>query len=369
MNKYILPVFAIILSSCTKIQVYRPSDKDATNETAALYAGMQQLAAKGTIFGHHDDTAYGVEWKFDNDSSDVKTVTGSYPALYGWDLAKIEHNAANDINNVSFGLQKKRVLEAYERGGINTFCWHMDNPSNDSTAWDTTKNTVKNILPGGAFHGIYVEYLDRAARYLEGLKGKDSKAIPILFRPFHEFTGNWFWWGKNRCTPEQFKSLWTFTIDYLRDKKQLHNLLIVYSAADFDSEKDFLERYPGDDYADVLGFDSYCTTDINGFKANLDKHLAITEKIAAAHHKLACIAETGYQNIPMKTWWTEILLPVITKHKPSYVLAWRNADIKQYFTPYAGQSSAGDFKKFSSSHTLIFQDKLTDIEVYGKSTN
>ncbi len=367
MNKFLLFFFAVVLNSCGKMQIYNPCDKDATPPTIALYMGMQQIIAKGIIFGHHDDTAYGVEWKFDNDSSDVKTITGSYPGLYGWDLAKIEHNATGDINNVPFGLQKKRILEAYQRGGINTFCWHMDNPTNDSTAWDTTKNTVKNILPGGAYHGIYIQYLDRAARYLEGLKGKDGEAIPILFRPFHEFTGNWFWWGKNRCTPDQFKLLWTFTIDYLRDKKQLHNLLLVYSAADFDSEKDFMERYPGDDYVDIVGFDSYCTKDIDKYRKNLDKCLSIIEKVAASHHKLACLAETGYQNIPMKNWWTNVLLPVITKHSASYVLAWRNADVKQYFTPYPGQVSADDFKEFSKNEKLIFQNKLTDLELYGKS--
>ncbi|WP_428330424.1 glycoside hydrolase family 26 protein [Mucilaginibacter sp.] len=347
-------------------QLYNPSDKHATAETRALYSSMQRLIGAGVIFGHHDDTAYGVEWKFDNDSSDVKNVTGTYPAMYGWDLAKIEHDSTKDINRIPFDLQKKLVKEAYQRGGINTFCWHMDNPTNGKSAWDTTRRTVADIIPGGAFNGVYTDYLDRAAKYLAELKGKDGEPIPILFRPFHELTGTWFWWCKNTSSPDEFKALWQFTVDYLRNKKKLHNLLIVYSVADFDSEAEFLERYPGDNYADIIGFDNYCRNSIPDFTNKLDKRLALLDVIAARHHKLACLAETGYLNIPQADWWTKVLLPVLSKYKTSYVLAWRNADTRQYFAPYPGQVSADDFKKFAQSGQTIFQNRLTPLSVYGK---
>jgi len=242
MKKIFILLIALLFCAVAQAQLYAPCDIKATRETKALYLSMQRLVGAGAIFGHHDDTGYGVHWKFDNDSSDVKSVTGSYPAMYGWDLAKIEHDSTKDINRLPFDIQKKRVQEAYQRGGINTFCWHMDNPANGKTAWDTTMRTVADILPGGAAHDVYVGYLDRAAKYLSDLKGKDGEAIPILFRPFHELTGTWFWWCKNTSTPDEFKTLWQSTVDYLRNKKKLHNLLIVYSVADFDSEAQFLEH-------------------------------------------------------------------------------------------------------------------------------
>jgi mannan endo-1,4-beta-mannosidase len=366
MKKKYIPLLVILLNSCVKAQLNNPCDPGATKETKALFNSMQRLVGAGVIFGHHDDTGYGVNWKFADDSSDVKAVTGTYPGLYGWDLAKIEHDSTKDINKLPFDLQKKRVKEAYQRGGINTFCWHMDNPANGKTAWDTTMRTVADIIPGGASHEVYVGYLDRAAKYLGDLKGNNGEAIPVLFRPFHELTGNWFWWCKNTSAPGEFKILWQFTIDYLRNKKKLHNLLIVYSVADFDSEAEFMERYPGDNYVDVIGFDNYCRKDIALFEKNLHMRLALLDIIAAKHHKLSCLAETGYLNIPATDWWTPVLLPALVKHKTSYVLTWRNVGIEQYYAPYPGQLSADDFKKFAGDGHLIFQNRLTPLAIYGK---
>ena len=367
MKKIYVVFFVITLHSCSKAQLYGPCDKLATTETRELYYSMQRLIGAGILVGHHDDTGYGVKWKYDKDSSDVKGVTGSYPAVYGWDLAKLEHDSTTDINKFPFAIQKKRVKEAYERGGINTFCWHMDNPTDGKTAWDVTRRTVADIIPGGAFNDVYVQYLDKAAKYLTGLKGNKGEHIPILFRPFHELTGTWFWWCKNTCTPDEFKTLWRYTIDYLRNTKKLHNLLIVYSVADFNTEAEFLERYPGDDYVDFMGFDNYCYKGrINSYIKNLDERMALLDVIAAEHHKLACLPETGYLNIPQADWWTKVLLPVISKYKSSYVLFWRNAGMEQYYVPYPSQQSAGDFKKFSESSHTIFQNQLTPLAVYGR---
>src|SRR6478735_5336415 len=117
-------VVAITIFSLTaNAQLLNPCDPQATNETRQLYYSMQRLKGAGTIFGHHDDTAYGVGWCFMKDQSDVKSVIGTYPALYGWDLAKIEHDSIRDINGIPFNYQKQLVREAYQRGGINTFCW------------------------------------------------------------------------------------------------------------------------------------------------------------------------------------------------------------------------------------------------------
>ena len=360
-------VFAFLLSmSFAQAQVYAPCDKQATTETRWLFSSMQRLIGAGIMIGHHDDAAYGVGWQFDADRSDIKSVVNTYPAVYGWDLAKIEHDSTRDINGISFKLQKQLVEDAYNRGGINTFCWHMDNPANGKSAWDTTMQTVKELIPGGAHHQDYVNNLDKAAKYLSQLKGKEGEAIPILYRPFHELTGSWFWWCKNTSSAEDFKTLWRFTIDYLRNTKKLHNLLIVFSVADFYSEADFMERYPGDDYVDFIGFDNYCRESIPQFLKDLDMRLALLDVIAAKHHKVACLAETGYEGIPKADWWTSDLLPVLSKHKTSYVCLWRNANTHHFYAPYPGQASAEDFKKFANTSQTMFQNRLTPLGVYGK---
>ncbi|WP_224746215.1 glycoside hydrolase family 26 protein [Mucilaginibacter glaciei] len=360
-----IALFFMMSSIVAKAQLFDPCDKQATPESRQLYYSMQRLTDAGVMFGHHDDTAYGIGWCFEPGMSDVKTITGSYPAVYGWDLAKIEHDSTRDINNIPFALQRKLVRQAYDRGGVNTFCWHMDNPANGKTAWDTTQRTVMTLLPGGNNYSRYVEYLDKAAKYIGSMKGPGGEAIPILFRPFHELTGSWFWWCANTSTPEEFKELWRFTIDYLRNKKNLHNLLIVFSVADFNSEADFMARYPGNEYTDYIGFDNYCYN-VKDYRFNLENRLKILDAVAIKNHKLACLPETGYEKIPQADWWTNVLLPLISKHKLSYVMAWRNAHMGHFYTPYIGQASEADFRKFSRSPNMMFQNRVTPLGLYGK---
>ncbi len=125
----------------------------------------------------------------------------------------------------------------------------MDNPVSGSNAWDTTQ-AVYAILPGGTQHALFRSWLDRFADFAHTLRGvppgrTDTVAIPIIFRPYHEWTGSWFWWGRNHCSPDEFVQLWHFTVDYLRQEKGLHNLLLAYSSDRFHSPEDYLERYPG----------------------------------------------------------------------------------------------------------------------------
>src|SRR6202000_1262469 len=109
--KYIYSPFLIAVlllsSSIALAQNYPPSDKQATTETRWLFSSMQRLVGAGVMLGHHDDLAYGVGWKFDTNRSDVKSVTGDYPSVYGWDLAKMEHERIHDITGILFELQKK----------------------------------------------------------------------------------------------------------------------------------------------------------------------------------------------------------------------------------------------------------------------
>jgi mannan endo-1,4-beta-mannosidase len=366
-STYVFIALLLLSSKVVMAQTYNPCDSLATKETRWLFGSMQRLVAAGVMIGHHDDLAYGVGWRFDpNGRSDIKSVAGDYPSVYGWDLAKIEHDSTRDINGIPFALQKKLVEQVYARGGINTFCWHMDNPANGKTAWDTSIQTIKELIPGGAHHQDYVNNLDKAAKYLKSLKGPEGEPIPVLYRPFHELTGNWFWWCKNTSSAEDFKALWRFTIDYLRNTKKLHNLLIVYSVADFNSEADFMDRYPGDNYVDFIGFDNYCYKSISYYQKNLDKRLALLDVIGAKRHKLTCLAETGYEGIPVTDWWTKILLATVSKHKTSYLLLWRNANTHHFYAPYPGQLSVDDFKQFSESSQTVFQKRLTPLAVYGK---
>lgn len=352
------------ISQSVNKTLFAPSDKKATLETSILFSNMHKLADSGVMIGHHDDLAYGVGWRNEQGRSDVQSVTGSYPAVYGWDLSGLELGHDIDINSIPFTSQREFVKAIYKGGGISTFCWHLNNPVNGKTAWDTSTHTIAQILPGATYHTAYKNYLDAIAKYLSTLKGDRGEAIPLLFRPFHELTGTWFWWGKNTSSASDFKTLWRFTIDYLRDRKGLHNLLVVYSTSDFKTSEEFLERYPGDSYADILGFDTYCRTDSAKFNRDLVQSLETLRQVTLAHHKLGSIAEIGYEGIPASDWFTKDLLPAITQKSLSYLMFWRNANTHHFYVPYPGQKSAGDFNVFSKSNMTIFQNRLTQFHIY-----
>jgi mannan endo-1,4-beta-mannosidase len=231
-------------------------DTSATTETRALFTNLQRGARDRVLFGHQDDLAYGVEWWAEPGRSDVRETAGSYPAVYGWEVGDLERGSAANLDGVDFERMRGWIREGYQRGGVITITWHMSNPVTGGDAWDTTR-AVHAILPSGTRHAAYCAWLDAFAAFVGDLRGAMGEPIPMVFRPFHEMTGGWFWWGASQTTPDEYRELWRFTVEYLRDRKQVHNLLWAYSTDVFDSPSQYLARYPGDEYVDVLGFDDY----------------------------------------------------------------------------------------------------------------
>jgi mannan endo-1,4-beta-mannosidase len=353
------------------------SDKEATAQAKALYNNLKALSAKGYLFGHQDDLAYGVNWRYEKNRSDVKDVCGDYPAVYGWDLGGLERaNSDKNLDAVPFKNMRQYIKDGYKRGGVITLSWHFDNPSTGGNAWDTTHGTVASVLPGGANHELFKSWLDKAANFILSLRGDNKELIPILFRPYHELTGTWFWWGPNNCTAEQFKILWRFTNYYLKEVKKCHNLIYVYNTAgDFKTKEEFLERFPGNDMADIISFDTYQWGDPSkedGFQKNTANLLNILDSAAAETNKLTAIAETGFEAIPYAGWWTDVLQKTIANHNISYVLLWRNHGYNEYmkkmhyYVPYKGQVSEKDFIKFYEADKTLFEKDAAKENLYQK---
>lgn len=352
------------------------SDKKATPETLILYKNLIKTINTGILFGHQDDLSYGVNWKYEARRSDVKEVTGDYPAVYGWDLAGIENKAEKNIDGVPFDKMKQYIQEGHARGGIITISWHFDNPLTGKNAWDTTPKSLASALPGGVSHEKFKSWLDEAAKFFLSLKDKKGKTIPVLYRPYHELTGNWFWWCKNNGSPEEFITLWKFTLNYLQSKG-VHNLIYVYNTSSFKTKEEFLEYYPGSDYADILSFDNYQYNDPtkdNSFVENCQKQFKIMDEVAKEQNKIMAFAETGYEQIPYDKWWTDTLIKAIGDYKISYVLLWRNHGWNEYmnpphmhyYAPYKGQVSEKDFIEFYNLDTILFEKDAAKLNLYKK---
>ncbi|MFT4204952.1 MAG: glycosyl hydrolase [Chitinophagaceae bacterium] len=348
------------------------SDRSASRETQVLYQKLKKVVDRNQyLIGHQDDLAYGVYWKYQNGRSDVKDVIGDYPALYGWELADLELGHSVNIDGVPFDRMRSYIEEGCGRGGAITIGWHINNPLTGKTAWDTTSGTVKSILPGGKKHRLFLRYLDSVANFIGSLKDPKGNLIPVLFRPFHELTGNWFWWGRQGCTPVELQSLFRYTVNYLRIVKQLHNLIIVYNTADnFMDEADYMRGYPSDEYVDILSFDTYQYGDSThsiAFANNLEKKLALLKQIGEKHHKLIAIGEMGFNTIPDSRWFTSTIAPVLAKFPIAYTLFWRNAGYKpkekemEYYIPYQGHSSANDFKLYIDNGNVLTEKQFRNV--------
>ncbi|WP_375418278.1 glycoside hydrolase family 26 protein [uncultured Hymenobacter sp.] len=336
-------------------------DKRATYQTKAVFYNLRNSMGKRILFGQQDATQYGIGWRDEPDRSDVKSVSGSHPALYGWDVAELVNarRRGRPANDSVLVRHRQLVIDAYERGGFNTFCWHMDNFVTGRNFYDTTGVVVKAILPGGAQHAAYVSALDVITDYFNNLRAADGTLVPVIFRPFHEHTGSWFWWGKRHCTREEFVQLWQFTVRYLRDKKQVHNLLFAYSPDRVPDMAEYFERYPGDEYVDVLGFDDYSDFDKITTPNKGVATLAAIVGEAGRRGKIAALTEAGLEKITAPAWFNDNLLGQI-KADPqarqiAYLMVWRNAHLGHFYAPYPGHASVPGFLEFQADSLTVFE--------------
>ncbi|MDX2430301.1 MAG: glycosyl hydrolase, partial [Bacteroides sp.] len=343
-----------------------PIDDRATPETRALFNNLKRLAGEHTLFGHQHATEYGHGWYGEENRSDVKSVCGSHPAMIGVDISGFSGRSPERIAQNVEAL-RKNVVATYERGGVSTISWHFSNPvSGGGFYWKDSVSlpAVSYIIPGGEAHEKYKEILGTIGVWALSLKAADGTLAPAIFRPYHEFDGGWFWWGAPHCSRDEFIQLWQFTVSYLRDSLGVHNFLYGFSPDNkFSNEAEFLERYPGDEWVDLVGMDNY--GDVGRDRYDIEtaaRKLKIVSDYAEKAGKLAAFTETGLESIPDTTWWTQTLLPAMQMYdaKLAYVMVWRNDSRSQthYYAPFPGHSCVPDFIEFYKNPYTLFEDDL-----------
>ena len=359
---------AVVVAACTTTKKVEPEKTGAQQ----LFERLDSLRQKGIMFGHQDDPFYGLTWDYDKDSSDVKNVCGDWPAVMGFELGGIEMGDAKNLDSVPFTRMTEEIINHYQRGGIITISWHPRNPMTtapdggrggqkfpEGSAWDVTDTTVvKSILPGGRNAELFKVWMDRVSDFLATLKTADGKKIPIIFRPWHENTGSWFWWGEKLCTAQDYKALWNMLQDKL-NADGFDNLLWAYSpgmAPDLTEEK-FMERYPGNDRIGLVGIDGYQWGTREDFMSQLDPNLDMLTKFAEKNGKIAALTECGLKNLTEPDWWTAALLSVVEKYPISYLLVWRNYK-EEWFGPSPSKPDAEYFREFYKSEKTLFLEEI-----------
>lgn len=360
-------ILCLSLVACARVQP-GPTDiqPQRTAEADSLVSRLEHLTANGLIaFGHQDDVVYGHDWQCGMTSpgevrSDVKDVCGSLPLVIGFDLGHLERGDSINLDGVAFSEIRHNAIRHYLDGGIVTMSWHPSNPVTKGTAWDNSDSTVvRNVLAKGTLDPWH----KRLADFFLSLRTPDGTLVPVLFRPWHEMTGSWFWWGKELCTPDEYRKLYRSTYEAMQ-KAGVNNLVFAYSTGHEPlDEEEFLERYPGDDIVSVIGFDFYQLDAANDITRSKELYVSEMQRmgklisdIADSRGKIAAICETGLEGVVDSLWWTNTLLPVTDSLPLAYVLVWRNAHDQpgHFYAPWPGHSSQDDFIAFYNNQRTVF---------------
>ena len=292
----------------------------------------------------------------DGTESDCKNLTGSHPAIVGIDTLSFlgYEGKMNDLVTV--------VKNMHRQGLIVTLSSHMPNFTlGGDEFYDYSPNYTdgdcgRRILPGGDLNDKYKRFLDLIAEFASICIDVEGEKIPMIFRPFHECNGDWFWWGKSFMTDEEFKELFRYTIDYLMDDKGVDNLAVCYSPNGFiGSEEEYLSRYPGDEYVDIMGLDLYNDKPHkgDGFFQKLSSSLNVVYDIALEKNKITALTEIGYRSLETENgyfeglapidntvpdWFTQLLNAVISTEsgrRLAYMATWANFSDTQFWIPFA----------------------------------
>lgn len=338
-------------------------------EASGLAERLMAAADAGTyMYAHQDDLSYGHSWTPESDDcvrSDVRDVCGDYPAIVGFDLGGIELGDSANLDGVDFDYMRKAASAHADRGGIVTFSWHLRNPLTGGDAWDISSDrVVASVLEGGDFHDEFMVWLDRLADFLESVKDSEGRQVPCIFRPWHENTGSWFWWGADLCTADEYKALWAMTYDFLVTGRGLDGMVWAYSPSSTDLRSRAMERYPGDDIIDLIGVDRYDSmggTEVHeDFVRGMRGDLEYLQGIAAEHGLILAVTETGQEGISCPVWWTGAVQTAVEGFPVAYVLTWRNAHDRptHFFGPWKGADCEDDFKAFHDSDKTLFLEDI-----------
>ncbi len=232
----------------------KPVNKNASKEARALLKYIYELddniLSGQHCYNHETDRFY----------DKVKELTGKYPAIWGTDFYWSDGDVDPGIKIVD------EVVKKHQQGAIITLMWHVGKPTDDAPfKWkESVQDKLSDaewkelVTPGTKLHKRWLNQVDALAVHLKKIQEKN---IAVLWRPYHEMNGVWFWWG-NKKGKEGYAKLWKLLYERLTEHHKINNLIWVWNAnAPRDIPKDeafdYKNFYPGHKFVDILATDVY----------------------------------------------------------------------------------------------------------------
>lgn len=255
------------------------SNPNASEITKRLYSYLLDIYGEKILSGQYCDAGQdGKEFQA------IREATGCTPAVLGLDM--IEYTPSR-VEHGSVGKSVDYAIDFWNSGGIVTFCWHWNAPAPYLTGeWysgfyaESTNIDLAKIMGGEDPEGydLLMADIDAIAAQLQKLK---DAGVPVLWRPLHEASGGWFWWGT--AGPEAYKELYMLLYDRLTNEYGLDNLIWVWNGQD-------AGWYPGDEYVDIIGEDIYPGERIYSSQANSYLNAATNY---STERKMVYLSENG----------------------------------------------------------------------------
>ena len=251
----ILPTIITVMIVYTLSSGQKPVNPDASPEAAKLLEYIYSISGKHILTGQHCAPLIG-----STRLSVAHRESGHYPVVFGQDFGFSYPGYWDGIN-----YRQRIVDEAivrHQQGFIITLMWHAVPPTQDepvsfieSIQSDLTDEEWEALItPGTLIHERWKSQVDVIAWFLKQLR---YAGVPVLWRPYHEMNGGWFWWGKKEGD-NGYKKLWRMMYDRLVNFHGLNNLIWVFNTNEFKEGVDpHKTYYPGDDMVDILATDVY----------------------------------------------------------------------------------------------------------------
>lgn len=246
--------FILLFLSLKTFSQFQPVNPEPSPEAKKLLAYLYSLKGKQTLAGQHNYNHEMNRWM-----DTVNSITGKYPAVWGTDFIL---NGAKDPGPEIV----KEAIRKYNEGYIVTLMWHAGRPVDDppfgwreSIQAELDEAQWKELTtPGTSLNKKWEAQVDKVASYLIQLR---DAHIPVLWRPYHEMNGVWFWWGDKKG-PDGYQKLWKMMFERFTKVHKLNNLLWVWNAnaprdIPFDQAYSYRNYFPGPEFVDVLATDVY----------------------------------------------------------------------------------------------------------------